>query len=182
MTRWLTIGLALAGASVALDSGSVRAVTLADLGGEPVVGLDGRGWRLDEVLPSEPDGEVILLFWSLYEPESRRALRALDRALEGEASLRVLALAVPEYRESPATVAEFLARARVGFPAYVDPGGGIRGRLAGTRPDAGSGYPELYVFDRSGALVDVHRATADGVADLVARARARVRATEQGPR
>jgi len=166
-------GLLLWIAAAGLLAGDAGAVALPDLVDEPLVALDGERVTLDDLLPGHPDG-VVLLFWSLYEPSSRRALRSLDRALDGDDRLVAITIEVPEYRESPQAVAEFLGRARVGLPAVLDPGGRLRARLSGSTEAAGDAYPQLYVFDGSGALVDVHVATADGVDDLVSRARARL--------
>lgn len=170
LTRGVLLWSALALALV----GDARSVALPDLVAERLITLDGESVTLDALLPTELDGGVVLLFWSLYEPASRRALRAVDRALEADDPLTAIAIEVPEYRESPQAVAEFLTRAQVTLPAVLDPGGRLRARLGGASPTAGDAYPQLFVFDRSGELVDVHVGTADGIDDLLTRARARI--------
>ncbi len=93
-----------------------------------LVDLDGAPHTLNEVVgDSVPEAGVVILYWSMFQPESRRALRAFDiLAAEGrerDFPARFLALALPEYRELPEQVDEFLNRAQVKLPVFIDPGG-----------------------------------------------------------
>jgi hypothetical protein len=104
--------------------------TLAAVAKLPLLTLDGDAISAEDTpLLSPPAGGLVVLFWSLYQPESRRALRDVDllsRAVaEQGARTAFLAVEVPEYRERPESVAEFLERARVRLPVVMDPEGKV---------------------------------------------------------
>jgi len=97
-----------------------------------IVTLEGRSLPFGSVL--QPHRAHVLLFWSLYQPESRRALKAFDRLTRdlAEHGAATLTVALPEYKESPGAVTEFLSRAHVGTRTIMDPSGELFRAL--TRP------------------------------------------------
>lgn len=112
--------------------------------------LDDARVAVTDVLSS--DGPTVVLFWSLYQPESRQALRALDLLVrEGDLGAPALCVEIPEYREGPDAVAEFISRARVRLPAFVDPEGTA---LRAMSEVAGGGrqLPATYLARPDGSL------------------------------
>lgn len=104
--------------------------TLAAVAKLPLLTLDGDAISAEDTpLLSPPVGGLVVLFWSLYQPESRRALRDIDLLSRGVADQGArtvfLVVEVPEYRERPESVAEFLERARVRLPVVMDPEGKV---------------------------------------------------------
>jgi hypothetical protein len=117
----ITCVTSLAGAPRALAASAAEARALT------VITLDGHSAPFGKILRAQRPSAAVVLFWSLYQPESRRALKALDRHARqlGETGFSVLTVALPEYKESPSAVSEFLARAAVRSNTVMDPTGAL---------------------------------------------------------
>jgi len=134
-------------------------LSLWDLEGEQVVLAD----RLSAETPT------VVLFWSLYQPDSRRALHALDEVVSAaEGRLSALAVEIPEYREGPDAIRAFLERAGVALPVLVDPDGAVRAAAAAS---AGGGdvLPLTFLYRADASLTLIAGGWNEGYAAHVRR-------------
>ncbi len=158
---------------------------------------DARSVPFGELLDSAADGGArvqIVLFWSLYEPLSRRSLRSLDLYLEdADDGVVAIGVAIPEYREGPDAIAEFARKARVTLPIYLDPDGRLLRALtreaspeerpapspATRSADARPELPTTVVLGPDGAvgalLTGEHAATPEALGAAISRAASRTR-------
>lgn len=113
-------GIVLPAAAQETDVSPWQAATRASL-----VALSGNAATLSDLVPEPvPERGVLLVVWSLYQPESRRAVRDLEvfrRDHDGADRPVVVGVAIPEYREGPEAIRAFLAQAEVRFAVLVDP-------------------------------------------------------------
>jgi peroxiredoxin len=105
--------------------------------------LQGRAHRL-----SEFRGKVVFLnVWATWCPPCRMempSMEQLHRRLRGK---EFVMLAVSEDEDGSATVQSFINEIGVTFPVLIDPDGVVPSRYGVT------GYPETFVIDRDGRVI-----------------------------
>ena len=133
------LGLGLAGGLVAL---SRRGPRLAP--DFAVTDLEGRTVRLSALR-----GKVVVLnLWTTWCPPCVEEMPSIDRlwsALHGD---DFALLAVSQDEEGRHAVEPFLARMRLSFPVFLDPDHQVGDRYGVW------GYPETFVIDRNGYVVE----------------------------
>jgi hypothetical protein len=140
-----------------------------------VLTLEGQSIAFGKILASQRPRAAVVLFWSLYQPESRRALKALDRHSRSlhERGFSILTVALPEYKESPSAVAEFLSRASVRANTVMDPTGALVEVYSGADRSKTT-LPLTVVLSTDGSVMGIVPGWSDGwaeaVDDIVARA------------
>ena len=164
---WVGVGDAAVSADSGVELGLSQARPI------PLVSLSGERVRLGQILGDQlPRDGVVILVWSMYQPDSRRALRAVDQ-ISGEFSspssdIVFVAVEIPEYRESPQAVAAFVSKARVALPVYLDPTGRVFEALAELGGGQGT-LPETYHILENGTVRTVYTGWADAYPDRVER-------------
>jgi hypothetical protein len=168
---------ALVAACAGLAVGAAAPATL-DLDALALLSLDGERTTLAESLGEAPSGAIVL-FWSLYQPDSRRALRALDQLVAEDAlAVPVLTIEVPEYREGPGVVAEFVARAGIRVPVLFDPDGAVL-RAVGALAGGNDRLPATWLIEPDGTVELLAARWLDAYPEIVRERMARRRPKEE---
>lgn len=94
-------------------------------------------------------GRVVLLnLWTTWCPPCREEMPSMERAWQALRDRGFVLLAVSQDEQGPAVVEPFVRRLGLTFPVLVDPEGQV-GRAYGVW-----GYPESFLIDREGRLVE----------------------------
>ena len=106
--------------------------------------LDGQAVRL-----SGHRGQVVLVnLWATWCPPCREEMPSMETLYRTLKDRGFVLLAVSEDEKGAEAVRPFVAEAKVSFPVLLDPQGEV-GRKYGVW-----GYPESFVVDREGRIID----------------------------
>jgi peroxiredoxin len=135
-------------------------------------GSEAPGFRLPSLAGGEVDlasfrGKVVVLnFWATWCPPCVAEMPSLERLHKalGPEGLAVVTVSTDEDREA---LQDFVTRYGLTLPVLLDPGGSVASGTYRT-----TGYPETFIIDRAGGLVEHHIGPAEWDApDALARFR-----------
>ncbi len=106
--------------------------------------LHGRSHRL-----SNYRGKVVFLnLWATWCPPCREEMPSMEHLYRRLQSESFVMLAVSQDEDPAGSVRPFVEQLRLSFPILLDPDGKVPPKYGVT------GYPETFVIDRSGSVID----------------------------